>query len=135
MNEPKTVKIVFDGGTPCNVPSRGYGEGYGSFTLNGQRPWRLQFGEPMSANAAEIRTLICAIRVVLLVESNPHNVILEITGDSQIALGRCHKGRKPPKGSGPFVRACEELLIVCSQFHKVRTKWHKRERSVELFGH
>jgi hypothetical protein len=52
--------IHFDGGTTCNIPSRGYGNGYGSYLVN-EEIVKVDFGRPMSSNQAEIRTLIAAV--------------------------------------------------------------------------
>lgn len=49
--------IEFDGGSTCNVPKLGYGDGYGSYQIDQREIVRLQFGKGFSANAAEILTL------------------------------------------------------------------------------
>src|SRR5512133_1957384 len=58
--ERAAAVIEFDGGTSCNRPALGYGNGYGSFRVNDGDVHRLAFG-PMSSNAAEIFTLAAAI--------------------------------------------------------------------------
>ena len=135
MNQAKTITVAFDGGTPCNNP-RNYGNGYGSFAFNDKKPWRVAFGEPMSCNAAEVMTLVVALRIIILVEHNSHNVSLVITGDSRIALGRCKKKNVPSaKTSSAYADACGELAILCQQFRSIKTQWRPRGQSVTQFGH
>src|SRR4029077_6006036 len=82
--------IAFDGGTSNNIPSRGgFGIGYGSYRLNGEVV-RLDFARPMSANEAEIRTLIAGACAVKLIR-DPAMTRLCVYGDSQIALGWAKK--------------------------------------------
>lgn len=126
------VNIEFDGGTPRNIPRLGYGNGYGSYQLNGGQIVRVEFGAPMSSNVAEIRTLIVAIKSIgLPVESTK----LLIHGDSQIALNRCLNRLKPKKRNGDFGLACEELFSTCQRYACVRIHWRGRAASVRLFGH
>lgn len=60
----RTVRIEFDGGTPCNIPRLGYGIGYGSYRIDGEPIVRLDHRAPMSANAAELLTLVRAVQAV-----------------------------------------------------------------------
>lgn len=133
------VVIEFDGGTPCNIPRLGYGIGYGSYKIGvGRQIVRLNFGRPMSANAAEVWTLVHAIEKAKKAYL-PKRTILHIHGDSKIALARCHRSKKkhPLKGrdSDEFRQACEKLVTLCEMFHTVETHWRGRARSVMLFGH
>lgn len=136
------VRIEFDGGTPCNIPSKGYGDGYGSYQLccNGHvyPIERVNFGRPMSNNVAEISVLIRAIEAVARLHK-PEKTILEIHGDSQIALLRTTKAFTPRKklyrGSADYIAACHRLHTACAQFHNITTHWRGRERSVKIFGH
>ena len=134
------VKIEFDGGTPRNIPSRGYGLGYGSYQIssNGQisRIVRRDFGIPMSANVAEISTLIAAIKSARK-NYTPSMTILEIHGDSQIALNRCSKpvSDKLRIKSPDFCAAVDELQLLLSEFKSFTTHWRGRAASVRLFGH
>lgn len=135
------VRVEFDGGTPCNIPSKGYGDGYGSYQLccNGHvyPIERVNFGRPMSNNVAEISVLIRAIEAVARLHK-PEKTILEIHGDSQIALGRVKKQLWPKQRenkSPDFVEACDRLWALCFAFHEVTTHWRGRERSVKIFGH
>lgn len=133
------VRVEFDGGTPCNIPRLGYGEGYGSYQIcaggHTSPIVRRNFGRPMSANVAEISTLIAALKTVVK-SYNPKTVILEIHGDSKIALSRCKAQLKPNKSYDPsFAAAVTELQSFVSQFGEVTTFWRGRIASVRLFGH
>lgn len=135
----RTVRIEFDGGTPCNIPRLGYGDGYGSYQLSVNGHFysivRRNFGCPMSANVAEITTLIAAIKSVAK-SYNPQNTILEIHGDSKIALNRCSVPLKPKKQYDPaFAEAVTKLQDWTRQFAEVQTHWRGRAASVKLFGH
>lgn len=132
------VVIEFDGGTPCNIPRLGYGEGYGSYQIDsgGTRApiVRRNFGIPMSANVAEISTLIAAIKTVLK-SFDPKITALDIRGDSKVALGRCTNRMKPTSPPSDFKMAADELFGLCAQFIEVKTNWRGRAASVRLFGH
>lgn len=133
----KTIRIEFDGGTPCNIPRLGYGNGYGSYKIEHFPIMRLNFGTPMSANVAEIRTLIHAIELVSE-WGNHASTILEIHGDSKIALNRCKKkltAKQMKKSSPDFAEACNVLCGLCDLFAIVETHWRGRQASVKLFGH
>lgn len=138
--EPATARVCieFDGGTPCNIPRLGYGEGYGSFKLGSHgKIFRLKFGRPMSANAAEVWTLVEALRHVSKCWL-PQRTDISISGDSKIALARCYRPlskKKKKRDSNEFEDACAALTALCAQFHSVTTKWRGRAASVKLFGH
>lgn len=140
FSTPKVqVTVHFDGGTPCNVPRLGYGIGYGSYRIDNREIVRVNHGRPMSANAAELFTLVRAIQDV--VGSIGRDVRLLVVGDSQIALkwarGTTPKGKavKQPKGgSEEFRNAIQSLRDVIKGFH-VETLWQPRIHSVRVFGH
>lgn len=139
--QPKrTVQIHFDGGTPCNIPRLGYGIGYGSYRIDRGEVVRVNHGRPMSANAAEIFTLVSAIQQV--VATHGRGVKLLVVGDSQIALkwarGTNRKGKpcKIAKGtSEEFRNAIQSLRDVLRGFGEVETEWNPRANSVRVFGH
>lgn len=131
----KTVTIEFDGGTPCNIPRLGYGIGYGSFRINGGQVHRCNHERPMSANAAEVFTLVRAVQAVISMYPR-HNVSLIIIGDSRIALRWASAGKKIAKGSSEeFRNAIQSLRLVLRDFPPVETRWQPRLQSVETFGH
>lgn len=137
------ITVCFDGGTPCNIPRLGFGDGYGSFrlSLNGIHGeiHRLQFGEPMSANTAEIRTVTEAIKKVSELHGNEK--MLHVIGDSQIALKWVKNAfeRQPmkisSKSSPAFGESIRNLYSVIQPFQKVVTEWNPRDRMVQIFGH
>ena len=146
MNNQHNRNIIeFDGGTSCNIPRIGLGEGYGSFRINGGEIVCVKFGMGHSCNSAEMRTLIAAIEALL--ESDPQAVRkrLHIIGDSRITLNRvgyCKRGNrvsKPWTKTAFFVEAVAILHTLIRQFgphgRLVSTEWRGREHSVAIFGH
>lgn len=140
QSELQTIRVEFDGGTPCNIPRLGYGIGYGSYKINGQPIVRVTHGIPMSANVAEIMTLVSALKDVQVQFGN--RVKVKIFGDSQIALnwaaGHTPSGKKKKfskKVNQPFRDAVDALRLMTTQFSIVTTNWRGRAKSVELFGH
>jgi hypothetical protein len=133
----KSTKIEFDGGTTCNIPSRGYGNGYGSYRINGGKIVKLSFNCPMSCNAGEVLTLFFAIRAAALSGAKT----LHVVGDSQIALKwariaaglRKRKG-KEGKGTREFGLAID-LLIRASEGLSITTEWIPRQKALAVFGH
>lgn len=139
----RTVRIEFDGGTPCNIPRLGYGDGYGSYKIDDQPIYRVNFRIPMSANCAELRTLSRAVRAVADTIGKS-GIALDIHGDSQIALkwarmatesGRPVKQKRLEKLEGDFSSAVQELRTEIEGFAKVTATWRGRQASVNLFGH
>jgi ribonuclease HI len=138
----KIYKIEFDGGTPCNVPRLGYGIGYGSYRINEGHVVRCDHKVPMSANAAEIFTLIEAVRYIGILEPNRALVELNIWGDSQIAIkwaNGCTPSGKPAKlskGTSDLFRNAVQTLRDCLRgYGSVHAHWHSRINSVSTFGH
>lgn len=145
------IRVEFDGGTPCNIPRLGYGDGYGSYVWKDEaginatqsKIVRVNFARPMSCNVAEVCTLLRAIDSIMSAYE-PSTTKLSIYGDSKIALNRCNKRikdahRKPLPDKFPrspeFIDRCDELLAKCAKFHSVETCWRGRDASVKLFGH
>jgi ribonuclease HI len=132
------ARIEFDGGTSSNIPSLGYGDGYGSFRINNEPVRRLQFNRPMSANAAEIFTMAAAVKVA--VENGATALVL--VGDSQVALcwaNRIAGNGKPRKHNGNMSCSMRdgiaELRRRMAGVMDVKTQWQPRERSFAAFGH
>lgn len=133
------VRVEFDGGTPCNIPAKGYGDGYGSYQISycgHTRPiTRLDFARPMSANVAEITTLLYALKTVVRT-FDASQTWVHVHGDSIIALHRCTISVKKWKRTSPeFMEAAQQLFDRCKQFLGVSTHWRGRAASVKLFGH
>lgn len=133
----RTVIVQFDGGTSCNIPRLGYGDGYGSYKIDECAIVRLEFGEAMSANAAEVLTLARALEAI----ESPETARVRIIGDSQIALNQAvpisKKRKKMPSASGSniFRDNCARLRAIVARFAHVETQWRGRAASVALFGH
>lgn len=138
------TRIEFDGGTPCNIPAKGYGIGYGSYQINGNPVTRISHQIPCSNNAAEMLTLVAAFKHL----NNTtcfHNSHIDVYGDSKIVLrwldvasGAVIPTRKKqhPKGSPEFVSAYDQLKEVVSPWKgSVTSHWQPREHSVTTFGH
>lgn len=135
----KTVHIRFDGGTPCNVPSKGYGIGYGSYQINDEPIVRVDHGRPMSANTAEVLTLVQALS-----EIGGETTAIVVMGDSQVALkwldvAAGHRRATKLANVSPEFR--EAVQALCAMFSAltsrlaVRAQWTPRAESVALFGH
>lgn len=138
----RKYKIEFDGGTPCNVPRLGYGIGYGSYRVDEGPVIRRDHGVPMSANAAEIMTLVEAVRYIGILEKERSVIELEIWGDSQIAIkwaNGCTPSGKPAKlskgTSEMFRNSIQTLRDVLRPYGAVHAHWHRRINSVKTFGH
>ena len=144
-NDPNSIKkwknspdfiIEFDGGTSCNVPSRGFGKGYGSFQINNGPIRRVEFGMGHSCNSAEIRTLVSALEAVRESCDSCHNASVLARGDSRIALkwASC-KSEPKEKHSENFREAIKLLREQIVHFGQIRTEWRNRSHSVRIFGH
>ena len=141
MSQKKLI-IIFDGGTTCNVPSKGFGEGYGSFKVGDHPIQRVKFGVGHSANSAEIRTLIEALKYAkqYFDKITLANGVI-VYGDSKIALRwlkspgfllpTAFKGKEPTQN---FIEAVK-LLKEARKGLSTQTQWHHRSESVKLFGH
>ncbi len=134
--ESESVRIEFDGGSTCNVPRLGYGQGYGSYRIGDGKVRRVQFGECMSANCAEILTLVAAVESAK--KSGAKSLL--IVGDSMIALKWANvavgnrKATKIRNTSEGFQRAIV-LLYQVARGIKIVTQWQPREASFVTFGH
>lgn len=137
------MRIEFDGGTSCNVPRLGFGNGYGSYRIDDEPIHRCQFNRPMSANAAEVYTLVYAINAIRGRNIEVEQIRLSIYGDSQIALkwAECFgpssiRPRKlSKKSTGEFRNSLGALQLALRGFVNVHTQWRGRRFSVAMFGH
>lgn len=127
--------IEADGGTSCNIPAKGYGEGYGSYKIDDGKVMRYTFGLGHSNNSAEIRIIVEALRDLAAAGNAMEKTVL-IRSDSQIALKWVtHLGVPSKKSSGFFAEAITLLRAEVARFASVRTEWRGRDHSVALFGH
>lgn len=136
--------IEFDGGTSCNDPAKGFGDGYGSFMVGAtgskfNECWpkfTRRFGVGHSCNSAEIMTLVESLKHLAGSITDARSVRVLCRGDSKIALKWVSCKKIPPMKSSPkFQEAIGILRGVVAQFGCVRTEWRGREESVRLFGH
>lgn len=143
----ETVFLHFDGGTPCNIPSKGFGIGYGSYRFNSNPVIKVDHGIPCSNNGAELLTLVSALVELKricdlednLMDSKETEVL--IMGDSQTILGWVDKLIKNPMikinpgVSESMKLAIPQLIIAMEPFGEIRTKWLPRIHAVQAFGH
>lgn len=121
------IRIEFDGGTSCNIPRLGYGNGYGSYKIDNEPVYRCFFNRPMSANAAEILTLVHAINTIRSRDFPVGQIRISIYGDSQIALrlassfGPNSIAKKPRKISAKSTDIFRESHPLSSCFRVLRT--------------
>lgn len=136
----RTIKIIFDGGTSCNIPAKGYGNGYGSYKRDDEPVYRCEFRTPMSANAAEVMTALHAIRAFNLETSDwKAETDLHFQGDSQIALKwiRNYRSKAKPsqKSSQEFRNVIALIHFELKAFRSVKADWWPRSNSLRIFGH
>jgi len=137
------IKIFWDGGTSSNTPP--FGNGYGSYRVdNGVEGEiiRENFESRMSANVAEIKTAICALK-------HAQNTIhgdykLWLVGDSQIALKWIETAykRKEAKISNKSTQLFRDTIKELREAFESNLRiidlvaeWRPRRYSVEIFGH
>lgn len=133
VNATTRYEIVFDGGALGNP-----GKGYGSYeiTSNGEvvRHVRHDYGDNVTNNQAEYRTLIEALAWLaehLGERASAAHVL--VNGDSQLVLNQL-LGRWKVKNEGlrPFHQQASALL---RKFGGVDLVWHARSNSVKRLGH
>jgi ribonuclease HI len=127
--------IIFDGGSRGNP-----GEGYGSYELRtrgGRHIERLSFGDHVTNNEAEYRTLIAALRAVLAhlaaSDADPKTRTLAVRGDSQLVIFQV-TGKW--KVRTPHIRPLHaEATALLARFKRADVQWHPRAMSVRTLGH
>lgn len=129
--------LIFDGGSLGNP-----GPGYGSYALirNGdgeQRLERLDFGETMTNNVAEYRTLIAGLAdIVGRIEQagrDPSEFSIEVRGDSRLVLNQvAGKWKVKELHLRPLCDRARELL---RRFGEFKLLWQERSDSVNVLGH
>jgi len=135
--EKPDYTLIFDGGSLGNP-----GPGYGSYILvrnvdGKQRVKRLQFGDDMTSNEAEYRTLIAGLKdlvsTIRKAKRSPQGFSLEVRGDSRLILyqvARRWKTKKPHLM--PLRDKVEELL---EGFGSITLIWQRRDKSERVLGH
>lgn len=128
--------ITFDGGSKGN-PGLGYGS-YELRTATGRsRIERRDFGDDVTNNEAEYRTLIAALedlrRTLAEAGKDPRDYRVLVAGDSQLVINQMN-GRWKLKHEGlrPLFVTAKTLVAA---FGHVRLVWHPRARSVATLGH
>lgn len=127
--------IIFDGGARGNP-----GEGYGSYELRtrtGRQIERLTFGNRVTNNEAEYRTLIAALRAVLVqvsaANADPKAATLAVWGDSQLVI---YQVTGKWKVRTPHIRPLHaEATALLARFKYADVQWHPRAMSVRTLGH
>lgn len=129
-------ELVFDGGALGNP-----GAGYGSFQLKDREGYseisRLDFGDNVTNNQAEYRTLIAGLEAALCrageLGRQPRTLHVRVRTDSKLVveqvLGRW-KVRHP--NLQPLNVRARTLL---AQFGSTDIAWHPRVESVRILGH
>lgn len=128
-----TYRIVFDGGSLGNP-----GRGYGSFRLrHAGEPWsepvRCEFGDAVTNNEAEYRSLIAALEALLDLCDDPAAVSVEASTDSMLVVKQMQGAWKVRAANLAPLRTAAQRLA--GNFAKVRFYWHPRQESVTLLGH
>ena len=128
--------IIFDGGSIGNP-----GRGYGSYRLRGPggvtRTRRLDFGDDVTNNVAEYRTLITALEDLLAIMGeagqDPARSAVEVRGDSQLVINQLDgRWRVRAAHLRPLHDRARALL---DQFGRATLRWHPRGKSVQALGH
>ena len=136
LSDDADFVVVFDGGS-LNNP----GHGYGSFQLRalGNAPviHRLDYGDGVTSNEAEYRTLLAALETALgearAAGRDPSALRFLAYGDSQLVVNQV-AGRWGVKAANlrPLRDRARELL---GAFGSGELRWHPRARSVAALGH
>jgi ribonuclease HI len=128
--------LTFDGGSKGN-PGIGYGS-YEIRTCDGRsRLERLEYGDNVTNNEAEYRTLIAGLQDIRATlqreEKNAKAYRVRVQGDSQLVIRQLngqYKVRHP---------AMRELYVLAHStagcFKSVEYVWHERANSVRTLGH
>ncbi|MFQ5859199.1 MAG: reverse transcriptase-like protein, partial [Anaerolineae bacterium] len=116
--------------------------GYGSYVLirnvdDKQRLERLEFGEDMTNNEAEYRTLIVGLQdIVGVIERagrDPSKFSIEVRGDSRLIINQVAGNWKVKQlHLRPLCDRARELLRRFGEFELL---WQKRGESVDVLGH
>lgn len=127
--------IIFDGGSRGN-PGAGYGS-YEVRTRTGRRIERLTFGNNVTNNEAEYRTLIAALHDVAAriaaASADPKAYTVAVRGDSQLVIFQV-LGKW--KVRTPHIRPLHaEATALLARFKRIDVQWQPRAMSVRTLGH
>jgi ribonuclease HI len=127
-------EIVFDGGSLGNP-----GLGYGSYEITSEgavlhRVERQEFGQGVTNNQAEYRSLIGALAWLLdHLGDAARTATVSVNGDSQLVLNQLDgKWKVKNEGLKPFFAEASSLR---KRFGRVTLTWHDRSNSVRRLGH
>jgi ribonuclease HI len=128
--------VIFDGGSRNNP-----GHGYGSFELQslGSPPvvHRLDFGQGVTSNEAEYRTLLAALETALAeaqaAQRDPRTLRFLAYGDSQLVVNQV-AGRWGVKAAN-LLPLRDRARALLAAFGSSEVRWHPRARSVAALGH
>jgi len=125
--------IVFDGGALGN-PGRGYGSYHITANDGEVIHERLEYGDRVTNNQAEYRTLIEALESLnRRLGPDTSGTALLIRGDSQLVINQV-LGRWKVKH--PDLKPLHQRAVqLVSMFGSVDIAWHPRAMSVRLLGH
>lgn len=125
--------VTFDGGALGNP-----GKGYGSFHIAGPEGYeardRLEYGNRVTNNQAEYRTLIAALdRLQRDQDGLRRGGHVVVRGDSQLVINQVNGQWKVKNAElQPLHRQAVALL---RGFDSVEVVWHRRIESVRILGH
>lgn len=124
--------IVFDGGSLGNP-----GKGYGSYQVVDGRgaivaEERLEYGNAITNNGAEFRTLVAALERVLATSGGAPSSVA-VRGDSQLVINGVTGAWKIKH---PDLKPIHERAVaLLGRFDRTDVRWHRRDRSVDALGH
>jgi ribonuclease HI len=127
------LTIVFDGGAIGNP-----GKGYGSYQIVDAAgavvaQERLDFGDAITNNGAEFRTLIAALERALAEANGSPGPRIAVRGDSQLVIyGVTGQWKIKHPDLKPLHERAKALL---DRFAAADVQWHRRDRSVDALGH
>lgn len=125
--------IVFDGGAKGNP-----GKGYGSFHISGPDGLviheRREYGDRITNNVAEYRTLIAALqRLQSEIGENVPGASVQVLGDSKLVINQTNGDWKIKKPWLQLLR--DEVVALLANFGAVSLRWQPRMESVRVLGH
>lgn len=131
----KLIEVWFDGGSSDN--GKASSRAYGSYEVDGgrelkHRGLRQQFGVGLSCNQAEYLALLAALKW-LSHHVNPAEVNLRIKGDSQLVVNQVRQRWKCRVAHLRELR--DEVREYLNGYRSWEINWHRRNNSVERFGH